>query len=47
MKYYLIDASAFIHWTENEGKTKMDLLHEKAVGEAFLYIPQFCIAEVI
>lgn len=47
MKYYLIDASAFVYAVENEGNTKIDFFMEKAGNKAFLYIPQFCIAEVL
>ena len=47
MKYYLIDASAFVYAIENITRTKMDFFMEKAKGEAFLYIPQFCVTEVI
>jgi len=47
MKYYLIDASAFVYSIENLGKLKVDYFKEKALGEAFLYIPQFCVTEVL
>lgn len=47
MKYYLIDASAFVYAVENEGKTKLDFFQEKAQGLAFLYFPQFCVTEVL
>ncbi len=47
MKYYLIDTSAFVYAIENAGKTKLDFFQEKALGQAFLYIPQFCITEVL
>ena len=47
MKYYLVDASAFVYAVENEGNTKIDFLGEKVENKAFLYIPQFCIAEVL
>lgn len=47
MHYYLIDASAFVYAVENVNQTKMDFFLEKANGTAFLYIPQFCVAEVL
>lgn len=47
MKYYLVDTSAIIHTIENTGNTKIDFFSEKAKNEAFLYIPQFCIAEAL
>jgi len=47
MKYYLLDASAFIWAIENLDKIKLNFFVEKAKGEAFLYIPQFCITEVL
>jgi len=46
MKYYLIDTSAFVFAVENINQTRMDFFVEKAKGEAFLYIPQFCVTEV-
>lgn len=46
MNYYLIDASAFIYAIENLGKTKKDFFTEKSLGQAFLYMPQFCVTEV-
>ncbi len=47
MKYYLIDTSALVYAFENTGKTKLDFFKEKANDEAFLYIPQFCVTEVL
>lgn len=46
MKYYLLDASAFVYAIENLDKLKNNFFIEKANGSAFLYIPQFCIPEV-
>ena len=46
MKYYLIDTSAFVFSIENMKSTQMDFFVEKAKGEAFLYMPQFCVTEV-
>lgn len=46
MKYYLIDTSAFIYAIEYLDKIKRNFFLEKAVGQAFLYIPQFCVSEV-
>jgi len=47
MNYYLIDASAFVYAVENVNRTKIDFFMEKAEGTAFLYVPQFCVAEVL
>jgi hypothetical protein len=50
MKYYLIDTSAYIYAVIQIGKSaelKHDFFVEKAAGNAFLYMPQFCIAEVL
>ena len=47
MKYYLIDTSAFVYSIENLGKTKIDFFSEKALNKAFLYLPQFCVTEVL
>jgi len=46
VKYYLIDASAFIYAIENLDKIKRNFFVEKASGTAFLYMPQFCVTEV-
>jgi len=46
VKYYLIDASAFIFAIEHLNETEMDFFTEKAKGETFLYMPQFCVPEV-
>jgi hypothetical protein len=46
MKFYLIDASAYIYAVENLNKIKLNFFAEKGTGQAFLYIPQFCITEV-
>lgn len=47
MKYYLVDASAFIYAMEKLGQTKRNFFIEKANGTAFLYMPQFCVTEVL
>jgi len=47
MKYYLIDASAFIYAIENLDKIKKNFFIERANKEAFLYISQFCVPEVL
>jgi len=46
VKYYLIDSSAFVHSVEHSGNTNINFFVERANGDAFLYIPQFCITEV-
>lgn len=47
MRYYLLDASAFIYAMEKLGQTKRDFFVEKASGTAFLYMPQFCVTEIL
>jgi hypothetical protein len=47
MNYYLIDASAFIYAVENLDRIKRNFFIEKAGGIAFLYMPQFCVTEVL
>ena len=48
MKYYLIDTSAYVFAAENIGKKfNVDFLQEKANDDAFLYLPQFCVTEVL
>jgi len=47
MVYYLVDASAFIYAMENRRKLKLNIFQERAEGRAFLYLPQFCVAEVL
>ncbi len=47
MQYYLVDTCAYIYAIENEGKLKNDLIKKRALNQAFLYIPQFCIPEVL
>lgn len=46
MIYYLLDVSAFIYAIENLPKLKQNFFLEKAKGNAFLYMPQFCVTEV-
>ncbi len=48
MKYYLIDTSAIIPYYVPSYLTKKitRIIEEKQKGEAFLYMPNFCIAEV-
>lgn len=46
MRYYLVDASAFVYAIEQYGNTKLDFFEEKAQGSAFIYLPQFCVTEV-
>lgn len=46
MKYYLIDTSAFVYAIEYLDRIKRNFFVEKAAGQAFLYIPQFCVPEV-
>lgn len=46
MQYCLIDTSAFIYAIENLNQTNLDFFTEKASDMAFLYMPQFCFAEV-
>ncbi|MCX8083188.1 MAG: hypothetical protein N3D17_07375 [bacterium] len=47
MKYYLLDASAIIHYyIPSQLTTKINkLIEKKQQGEVFLFIPIFCIAE--
>ncbi|MFA6431909.1 MAG: hypothetical protein WCV91_06000 [Candidatus Margulisiibacteriota bacterium] len=47
MKYYLLDASAFIYAIENLTSLKHNFFLEHANGDAFLYMPQFCVTEVL
>jgi len=47
MKYYLIDASALVYGIRNLGNTKTDFFIEQATKRALLYVPQFCVAEVL
>ena len=47
MKYYLIDASAYIYTVQNLELTKINFFSEKTNQEAFLYLPQFCVTEVL
>lgn len=45
LKYYLLDASAFIYAVEKYEEP--DFIEEKENGEAFLYLPQFCVTEIL
>lgn len=47
MKYYLIDASSYVKWAIGNPILKIDFMKEHTKGEAFLYMPQFCVAEVM
>jgi hypothetical protein len=47
MKYYLLDASAIVYAVEYLDTIRLNFFEEKQKGKAFLYIPQFCVAEVL
>ncbi len=46
MKYFLIDASSYVAWAL-EGRPRVDFMAMHESGAAFLYMPQFCVTEVM
>jgi len=46
LRYYLLDASALVLLYQHANHRLDLILIEKAKGRAFLYVPQFCVAEV-
>jgi hypothetical protein len=48
MLYYLLDASAYVFAVENDHKLlNIDFITQKEEDKAFLYMPQFCVSEVL
>ena len=48
MIYYLLDASSYVRWALNKSDSfAIDFTAEKRKNNAFLYMPQFCVTEVM
>lgn len=48
MKYYILDTSAYVYALEKgTGNINVDFITETENDNAFLYMPQFCVTEVL